>query len=480
MNKIFLTVAFIFVGFNGFSASQPETVAFGSFGKVRIYRPEGTPSSVVIFVSGDGGWNDGVVDMAKHIVKQGAIVAGIDIKRYLKGLAAHSSKCYYPSGDVEQLSMMVQKKYKLKQYYKPILVGYSAGATMVYGMLAQAPANTFKGAIVFGFSPDLDINKPLCAGSGLQQHPLTEGKTYLLEASATLSAPFILFHGSKDKICPYSIAHRFMKDIPSGQLIELPQVGHDFSVTESWVPQFVEVFGKVVHAPSFAEQKNSQNALLQSQHLTPLPADLPLTLIPTAKKDSLPMVFLISGDGGWTSFDHSLGEAFAEKGMPVVGLDAQKYFWNAKTPEEATLELSKAIRHYMEQWRCKQFILAGYSFGACVVPFIANRLPLNMKQQMEGVYCFSPSETADFEIHISDMLDLSSSDNSYSVVEETKKLNGLHPVCFFGSEEEPDVRHPFEVAGAKVITLPGNHHYNNNTARLADEVVKAIIALGRR
>ncbi|SPZ91950.1 Type IV secretory pathway, VirJ component [Sphingobacterium multivorum] len=47
------------------------------------------------------------------------------------------------------------------------MVGYSYGATLVYGLIAQAPAGTFRGGIALGFCPDITIAKPLCKGSGL-------------------------------------------------------------------------------------------------------------------------------------------------------------------------------------------------------------------------------------------------------------------------------------------------------------------------
>jgi type IV secretory pathway VirJ component len=44
----------------------------GRFGKVTVYIPEGTPQSVAIFLSGDGGWNLGVISMAKALIDMGA------------------------------------------------------------------------------------------------------------------------------------------------------------------------------------------------------------------------------------------------------------------------------------------------------------------------------------------------------------------------------------------------------------------------
>ena len=477
INKIFSGLVFLLIINCVAYASTTDTLKYSVFGRVIVYKPANPANAVVLFISGENGWNKGAAVMAKHIVTQGAIVVGIDCRNYLKRLKTQSLKCYYPAGDLEELSMFLQKKYKLSQYYKPILIGYSSGATLAYGALAQAPANTFKGALALAFNPEIKTSKPLCAGSGLKQHKMKNGTSNYLEASDKLTAPFITLHGSSDKVCPLVESQQFIKGVNTGQMIELPNVGHDFGVSSTWLPQFIQAYKKILAAPSFAEQKAAQNATAKSQKLEPLPEDFPVIVIPTAIKDTLPMVFFISGDGGWTSFDNSLAEALAAKGMPVAGLDAQKYFWNAKTPNETSLAVSKAVQHFMQQWNKKNFILVGYSFGACVVPFIANLLPAKLKESLEGVYSLSPDETADFEIHISDMLDLGTSDAHYKVTDEIKRIRQLHPVCIFGIQESAATRAHFSEAGAKIITVPGNHHYDDNPSVAATVIVNETVKI---
>jgi type IV secretory pathway VirJ component len=456
-------------------SSSVDTLRYGMFGKIVIYKPAAVPNTLVLFVSGDGGWNSGVVQMAGNLVVQGAMVAGINIKNYFKALNSLSSPCCYPAADFEDVSLMIQKKYKFPAYHKPILVGYSSGATLVYGILAQAPAATFKGAIALGFCPDIEIKKPLCAGSGLKQHVLKAGKSFYLEPTDKLTAPFIALNGTQDQICNFAATSQFIQQVNMGQIIELPAVGHGFAVLSNWIPQFKSAYVKVLHAPSFSEQKSAQNTLLQSQKLMPLPLDLPLTLLPSSTEDdSKPLVFLISGDGGWTSFDHSLAESMAQKGMPVVGLDAQNYFWNVKSPDKCAQEIGQAVEHYMQQWNKRSFILAGYSFGANIIPFIADKLTPELKQALTGLYCLSPNIKADFEIHIMDMLGFGAKRESYNVPSQINKMRQLSTTCIFGEEEDKSLPEHFKEAGAQVITIPGNHHYNNNPARAGEIIVQQV------
>ncbi|MGY0036185.1 AcvB/VirJ family lysyl-phosphatidylglycerol hydrolase [Pedobacter sp. NJ-S-72] len=130
MKRLILVVAMLFCfGRPSFAINAEESFRYGPFGKITIYQPVKKPTSVVLFVSGDGGWKDGVINMAQRLAEQGALVLGIDARNYKKALAKRKTDCYYPAADFEQLSLMIQKKYKFSNYTKPVLVGYSYGAT---------------------------------------------------------------------------------------------------------------------------------------------------------------------------------------------------------------------------------------------------------------------------------------------------------------------------------------------------------------
>ncbi|HEU4790224.1 MAG TPA: AcvB/VirJ family lysyl-phosphatidylglycerol hydrolase, partial [Flavobacterium sp.] len=459
MKKLILAIIITMASVLNTKALANDVVNYGSFGNVTIYKPTGTPKTFVLFISGDGGWHQGVADMAKNIAKQGAMVTGVNILTYYKNIKKEKVKCYYPAGDFENLSLEIQKRYHFPNYFKPILVGYSAGATLVYGALAQAPANTFKGAVVMGFCPDIELDKTLCNGTALTTKVLKAGKSFYLNPSEKLSEPFIVLQGIRDRECPYADAIKYMKEVNTEQLIMLPKVGHGFSVTKNWLPQFITAYKKIQDTPTYAERKVIENKVNQPQNFQTYQTDLPLTIIHSDTKENLPLAFMISGDGGWTSFDQKLGEQFSKEGIPVIGLDAQNYFWNVKTPQKSALDISKAINHYLKQWNKKSFILVGYSFGASVIPFIANNFPNELKEKIKGVYSLSPNETADFEIHLLDMMSVNLIEK-YNVIAEINTIKLLNPVCFFGNEESETVSKKFEASGAKVITLPGNHHFD--------------------
>ncbi len=202
--------------------------------------------------------------------------------------------------------------------------------------------------------------------------------------------------------------------------------------------------------------------------------EMQLTVIPAEGKSNEPAFFFISGDGGWTNFDNSFCEALAKKGVPVVGLNAREYFWKAKTPEETTLAWASVIDKYSKQWNSPGIVLAGYSFGADLVPFIANRLPDSLKSKVKLILLLSPDRYGDFEIHLTDMLSLGIAKRRYNIVNEVKSITNQRVACIFGQDEDAVDIQAFRETGVKIYLLPGDHHYNKNVPALTEMILKAI------
>jgi type IV secretory pathway VirJ component len=237
----------------GAAVAAPQTIDYGRFGPISIERGAGEPRDVVLFLSGDGGWNLGVVSMARRLADKGAIVAGIDIRHYLAQLEKSSEKCVSPAVDLDNLSRYLQPKLGLKQYLQPTLVGYSSGATLVYATLAEAPVGLFKGALSIAFCPDLDLKKPLCKGSGIEATPRLDAKGQLkgvnFLAARKLSGKWISLQGEIDQVCPAPATQQFIATVPGADIVMLPKVGHGYSVERNWVPQYEAAYQRITAAP---------------------------------------------------------------------------------------------------------------------------------------------------------------------------------------------------------------------------------------
>jgi type IV secretory pathway VirJ component len=237
----------------GAAVAAPESIDYGRFGPISIERGAGEPRDVVLFLSGDGGWNLGVVSMARRLADKGAVVAGIDIRHYLAQLEKSSEKCVSPAVDLDNLSRYLQAKLGLKQYLKPTLVGYSSGATLAYAALVEAPDGLFKGALSIGFCPDLDLKKPLCKGSGIEATPRRDAKGQLkgvdFLAAKKLSGQWISLQGELDQVCPAPATQKFIATVPGAGIVMLPKVGHGYSVEKNWVPQYEAAYERITAAP---------------------------------------------------------------------------------------------------------------------------------------------------------------------------------------------------------------------------------------
>jgi type IV secretory pathway VirJ component len=433
------------------AASSADSLTVAPFGKVYIYNPKSTVANVVIMISGDGGWKSGVVSFAEEFSKMNNIVIGVDILRYFKDLRLRTDDCYHVASDFVQLATDIEKKYNFPEYKPAVIMGYSSGATLVYGILAQARPGTFIGGISLGFCPDIELPKMLCQTNGLTEKTNVAGKSYFLEPDAKLGNHWIVLQGKLDKICNYKEVADFVSKTTDAELITLPEIGHGFSKWSDFMPQWKEAFARLTEISG----KDTLPPAL-ADHVK----DLPLQI--TNAKNQIndkPVALLISGDGGWYSFEQSISDNLAGIGIPTIGLDSKKYFWKRRTPEQAAQDIAMALNYYSKVWGRDQFILIGYSLGAEIVPFIVNRLPPEMKLKILSSVLLSPDLTTDFEIHISNMLGMGNRQNTYNVTDEIKSMQPVPTLIIFGNGEKTDVPDLLNGKGPAIRKIPGDHHY---------------------
>jgi type IV secretory pathway VirJ component len=459
MARPFLGLTVALLAARSLAAAPTETFTFGAAGPVAIYAPAGPPRAVVLFVSGDGGWNRGVLAMAERLRGLGALVAGIDIRTLIRHLETSPARCAYPAGDLEDLSRAVQLHRRLPSYLTPILAGYSSGATLVYGALVSAPPETFAGAISLGFCPDLEIAKPLCRGRALVTEPRRHGPGVDLAPDPTLSVPWYVLQGGIDQVCDPARTRSYAAKVAAARLVWLPKVGHGFGVTRNWDAAFVDAYRSLASPPP------------RTAPPVALP-DLPLVEVPTAAPPPHElMAVMLSGDGGWASLDSGVAEALSRRGIPVVGWSSLRYFWSPRTPEGAGQDLARLIRHYLAAWEARRVLLLGYSFGADVLPYLAARLPPDLRARVAGVGLIGLEPEADFEFHVGDWLGRGG-DRRYPTVPEVRRLQGLSVACVEGADERHSACRDLP-PWAKVLTVPGGHHFGGDYARLAEDLLAA-------
>lgn len=168
---------------------------------------------------------------------------------------------------------------------------------------------------------------------------------------------------------------------------------------------------------------------------------LTLDLLPVAnvtpETADKPMVIFLTGDGGWAELDRRVSARLVKHGMPVVGWSTLTYFWRLKTPEQTTQDLTRILRYYSQTWHRNKVILAGYSFGAEIIPFVINRLAPEDRKKIVGTALLVPSTTSSFEIHVSDWIKIGKK-GEYDVLAEIRKITDIPTLCLYSKEDDDD------------------------------------------
>lgn len=208
-------------------------------GKVTVYAPPGEPKGMALFASGDGGWELGVWDMAQTAASLGYWVAGFSTPAFLKSLDSGTGACSDAAAAFEKIGNEVKSAMNLPADFRPLLIGYSSGATIAYAALAQAGDERFSGAMTLGFCPDLIYHKPFCEDTGLtadKQHKPPYG--FVFNTVPRVSAPWIVLQGDIDKVCNPPATVSFVEKVKNGKVVSLPHVGHGYGVPRNWMPQY--------------------------------------------------------------------------------------------------------------------------------------------------------------------------------------------------------------------------------------------------
>ncbi|HEX3915033.1 MAG TPA: AcvB/VirJ family lysyl-phosphatidylglycerol hydrolase [Steroidobacteraceae bacterium] len=450
----YLTALAAYLLLSALATAAPSHISHGRFKDLAVYPPPAQPTSFVLLLSGNEGMNARADRLARQLAQQGAMVVGIDWPEFKTVLEADGGDCEFPDGDLENLSHFVQAYFHDSSYLAPLLVGIDAGGSVAYAVLAQAPGGTFAGALSLGFCPHLQMEKPLCKGSGLELTHGGRGSGIELEPIKSLSDPWVVLQPAQGTACPAATAGGFVAQVRGGAVATLPQVPD---------PAIMAAFAKLVAA----------NA---KRGLAPPPAalgDLPVIEVP-AHPDAAPsdeFAIIMSGDGGWAGLDRDIAAALSAKGIPVVGLDSLRYYWSARTPQGLAADTDRMIRYYLAHFGKRRVLLIGYSQGADVLPFAVNRLPAATKAHVALAAILGMSEHALFEFHVSNWL--ADDKSGPETLPEVNRISGMPVLCIYGQDERDSLCPKLDPHRFDIVKLKGGHHFDGNYSGLADRILSA-------
>ena len=409
-----------------------ESIHTESFGEITIARPMWDSQDLTLaFVDTK---KIPATALGKRLAATGVTAVIVDIWQVFKGFNSKTEECLDENSVVTTINALV-RELPTPSTNHLIVVGIAEGALIPFINAQSTPKNTVTN-ISIGFSVDLpsDLNlcPPLLSHYQNQKHSLVSSpslednwRSVWTDQPSTETAIFIKTLGNVEtRIAAY--------DTPLDTLL--------------------------------VEELNA--TLGKSNQSSPA---MPVVEVPAASPKDTVTIFY-SGDGGWRDLDRTVAGEMAALSYRVVGVDVLRYFWEHKTPEQAAADLAATMAYYRKAWGVKSFVLAGYSFGADILPAIYNRLPPQDKDSVALLVLLALANSADFEIHVSGWLGKSSGEQS--LAPELAQIPKHKILCVYGKDEKAETACTGLLnSEAKILELPGGHHFDQDYPKLTRQIL---------
>lgn len=201
--------------------------------------------------------------------------------------------------------------------------------------------------------------------------------------------------------------------------------------------------------------------------------DLPLQEFPAATAGAT-LAVLLTGDGGFATFDRELASRLAARGIAVVGMNSRAYLSTARTPDQATSDVARIADAYLARWQRQELVLIGYSRGADMAPFIAARLPQELRQRLKLLVMVGLAPNANFHFHLIDLLRDVHRDDDVPTGPELERLRGLRMLCIYGSDEAESGCRGADTSLVQLHERHGGHRVTSDFDPITDLVVAGL------
>jgi type IV secretory pathway VirJ component len=185
--------------------------------------------------------------------------------------------------------------------------------------------------------------------------------------------------------------------------------------------------------------------------------DLPLVEVPAARSGGRMLALVLSGDGDWAEVVAGFSRILADSGIPVIGLESRSYLSSGGSPAKTASDMERVLRAYRTKWNRDEILIAGYSRGADLVPFVVNRLPDDLKQRVRLVALLSPSTTANFHFHWIDLVRSTHRRSDVPLAPEIQRMGDVRTLCVYGRAETESLCPTVPGGRMDVVTREGGH-----------------------
>lgn len=426
-----LLLSLIVAGIGVLSLNTPpilqKTIQIENFDDVTIATPLwGSQTLLLVFVDTK---KFAANDLAQHLASTGVTAAIIDISKVFAEFNIESEKCL--GSDLLASSIgSLKKTLPTGSPSRLIVAGIGNGALIPF-INAQSPSDNGTTNLSIGFSVELPNDLSLCPPL-LTQH---KNQKHLLIPSSSLEDNWRSVWTDQ----PPDETAIFIKSLGN---VDTRIAAYDTPLDTLLIEEVRTVLG-------------------QTQQGSP---PMPVVEVPTVKPTETITLFY-SGDGGWRDLDRTVAGEMAAQNYPVVGIDVLRYFWEHKTPEQTASDLAATMDYYRKNKGAKSFVLAGYSFGADILPATYNRLSPQDKESVSLLVMLALGNHADFEIHVSGWLGHDADETP--VAPELNKIPRHKILCIYGKDEKAETACTSLLKSeANILELPGGHHFDQNYPKL--------------
>jgi len=418
--------------------------------KLRVLHANEPEKGLVIYVTNQPQSNK-ATEYAKQFASLSYYVAIVDNDALLNSPNNTTEQCLNIAKKLTELNTQLQSRYKLGDEL-PILVATEDSSATLYAALAQAEEHSFHAAVTVNFKPQLKMYSNLCKR---QAFSIIENQQLKLVGVKRLPTSLYIFQDQHISL----ESTKFAANISNVKLTFSADKKQNADTEAIQILQWLD--------PRLADQISSDAS----------DSNLPLIEVPVAEQFSTnqpntdSIAIILTGDGGWAEIDKNIAKILADKGIPTVALDSLSYFWKLRTPEQTAKDLETIIDQYLEKWDKKNVILIGYSFGADVLPFVANNLSAEAQHKISLIALLGMGKTAAFEFRLSSWMNADTNPNRLPLLPELIKMKWANSICIYGVDDEAANCLPAAELGVKIISMTGDHHFD----RKYDELVQHII-----
>lgn len=424
-----------------------------SLSSVRVVHPSKPEKGLLIYVA-DTKSEKETTENAKQFAALSYYVAVINNDSlFTKGKAPEN--CLNVAQKLTSLSEQLLTHFNIDESELPILVGTNTSSATLYVALAQLQEHKFHAAISVNFNSKIKRQGELC-----NQQEFLEDKNGNTQFKAVKRLPSSFYIFQENSLAD-EVA--FTKNIGNVKLTQ-----SESKETKAEAIQILQWLD-----PRLADQTSSDSS----------DGDLPLIevqddLQQTEKTPVMNDTFaiILTGDGGWAEIDKQIAKILANQGIPTVALDSLSYFWKARTPVETATDIETTIQTYLAKWNKQKVILIGYSFGADVLPFVANKLTPETQQKISSIALLGMGKTAAFEFRLSSWMNADKNPDRLPLLPEIEKMKWANSICIYGVKDDAANCLPTVELGVKAISMPGDHHFDERYEELVNHILDSAAA----